>query len=107
MIRKNVKQEQIQKERQLKVEESLLFILNDERGRFFMSEILGELTLCDTHAYTGDNDTFRNLGQQQVYTALKKRIEAVLGINGFNLWQKMEKEKYERRFEENERRQRV
>lgn len=85
-----------QRERQLKIEEALNYVINDDRGRFFIAEILGEMTLSDTNAYTGNNDTFRNLGQQQVYQGLKSRVIAILGINGLTAWHKMEKEKYER-----------
>ncbi len=90
-----------QEEYMRNMENSLAFVLSDERGRFFISEILGELTLANGIAFTGDNATFKKLGQQQVYMALKSRVESVLGINGFNLWQKMDKEKFERRAELN------
>lgn len=89
--------EQKQKEYMRKMEQSLEFVLSDELGRFFISEVLGEFTLADGMAFTGDNATFKKLGQQQVYMALKSRVETMLGINGFNYWQKMDKEKFERR----------
>ncbi len=95
------KAQEKQKEYLRSIERSLEFILGDERGRFFISEILGELTLADGYAYTGDNGTFKNLGQQQVYTSLKRKVETMLGVNGFKYWQLMDKEKFERRAELN------
>lgn len=90
------RQENISKELKMKTEEALTYLMSDERGRFFISEILSELTLSDVNAFTGNSETFRNLGQQQVFSSLKKRIMLILGDNGFNWWQRMEKEKYER-----------
>lgn len=92
----NDRQEQKRKERNMKIEESLNYVMNDDRGRFFIAEILSELTQNGEAIYTGNNDTFRNLGQQQVYNNLRKRVISVLGINGFNAWQNMDKEKFER-----------
>ncbi len=97
-----INQTKWQKESRRRQEESLMFILEDDRGRYFISEMLNAFCFAEMGAYTNDSKTYYNLGRQDVYAQLKANIEHILGINGFNLWQKMEKEKFERRLEQRE-----
>lgn len=77
----------------LKDDEAYRFLLNDEKGRWFISRLLRAEGLVAT-SFTGNSATFYNEGRRAVVIAIRNKIEE-LGKAEYALLHKAEDELYE------------
>lgn len=70
--------------------EALKALLNNKHGRWFLMRLL-DRTKVNSEAFTGNSTTFYNEGRRSIGVELINDI-AALGLTGFNLKQKAEKE---------------
>lgn len=81
----------IKRQMEDKDREALKKVLKTQAGRWFFIRLL-EQTGYQAPAFTGNSQTFYNEGRREFGVWLKKAVIAMLGMDGFDLVQKAEKE---------------